>query len=58
MTTAACPMADMIMDDMRRVVRSIVPEGTAIEVELVWDPLRTPDKMTVLARDHFGCSPG
>ncbi|HEY0879676.1 MAG TPA: metal-sulfur cluster assembly factor [Zeimonas sp.] len=58
MTTAACPMADMIMDDVRQVVRAIVPEGTAIEVELVWDPPWSPDKMTGFAREHFGWSPG
>lgn len=58
MTTAACPMADMIMDDVRRVVRAMVPEGTAVEVELVWDPPWTPDKMSGFAREHFGWSPG
>ena len=57
MTTAACPMADMIMDDVRRVVQAMVPEGTAVEVELVWDPPWTPEKMTGFARDHFGWSP-
>lgn len=58
MTTAACPMADMIMDDVRNAIRALVPDGTAIEVELVWDPPWTPEKMTGFARDHFGWSPG
>lgn len=57
MTTAACPMADMIMDDVREVVRRMTPHGTAVEVELVWDPPWTPEKMTGLARDHFGWAP-
>jgi metal-sulfur cluster biosynthetic enzyme len=54
MTTAACPMADMIVDQARDAVRAIVPEGTAIDVQLVWDPPWTPDKMTGVARTHFG----
>ena len=54
MTTAACPMADMIVGQARDVISAIVPEGTAVDVQLVWDPPWTPDKMTGIAREHFG----
>jgi metal-sulfur cluster biosynthetic enzyme len=54
MTTAACPMADMITDQVREVVTAMVPRGTAVTVELVWDPPWTPDKMTGIAKGHFG----
>ena len=54
MTTAACPMADMIVDQVRDVVTATVPPGTAVNVELVWDPPWTPDRMTGIAREHFG----
>jgi len=54
MTTAACPMADMIMDQAREAVAAVVPPGTTIDVQLVWDPPWTPDKMTGIAREHFG----
>ena len=54
MTTAACPMAEMIVDQARDAVAAIVPAGTAIDVQLVWDPPWTPDKMTGVAREHFG----
>jgi metal-sulfur cluster biosynthetic enzyme len=54
MTTAACPMADMIVDQARDVIGAIVPEGTAVDVRLVWDPPWTPDKMTGIAKEHFG----
>ena len=53
MTTAACPMADMIVDQARAAVAAIVPEHP-VDVELVWDPPWTPDKMTGIAREHFG----
>jgi len=54
MTTAACPMADMIMDEVRAVIRSTTPVNTRIDVRLVWDPPWTPDRMTGVAREHFG----
>lgn len=56
MTTAACPMTEMIVDQVREVVTSIVPEGTTVDVELVWDPPWTPDKMSGIAKEHFGWS--
>jgi metal-sulfur cluster biosynthetic enzyme len=31
-----------------------VPGGTIVDVRLVWDPPWTPDKMTGVAREHFG----
>ncbi|MCC7325866.1 MAG: metal-sulfur cluster assembly factor [Burkholderiales bacterium] len=54
MTTAACPMADMIVDQVRDAVAAIAPPDTAIDVRLVWDPPWTPDRMTGIAKEHFG----
>ena len=54
MTTAACPMADMIVDQARDAVAAIVPPETSVDVRLVWDPPWTPDRMTGIAREHFG----
>jgi metal-sulfur cluster biosynthetic enzyme len=54
MTTAACPMADMIAEQARDAVAAIMPAGTRVEVRLVWDPPWTPDKMSGIAREHFG----
>jgi metal-sulfur cluster biosynthetic enzyme len=54
MTTAACPMTDMIVAQVRDVLERIVPVGTSVDVELVWDPPWTPGKMTGIAKEHFG----
>ena len=54
MTTAACPMADMIVDQARAAIESIAGASTRVNVNLVWDPPWTPDRMTDLARQHFG----
>jgi metal-sulfur cluster biosynthetic enzyme len=54
MTTAACPLGDLITGQARDAVAAIAPPGTAVDVELVWDPPWTPDRMTGIAREHFG----
>jgi metal-sulfur cluster biosynthetic enzyme len=54
MTTAACPMTGMIVEQAHDAVAALVPDGTAVDVRLVWEPPWTPDKMTGVARQHFG----
>ena len=54
MTTAACPMTEMIVDEARAALARVVPAGTAVEVRLVWDPPWTPERMSPAARAHFG----
>jgi metal-sulfur cluster biosynthetic enzyme len=56
MTTAACPMTDMIVGEARDVIGAVVPLGTTVDVRLVWDPPWTPDKMSGIAKEHFGWS--
>jgi metal-sulfur cluster biosynthetic enzyme len=56
MTTAACPMVDMITEQVREVIAAAVPPGTDIDIKLVWDPPWTPDKMSGIAKEHFGWS--
>jgi metal-sulfur cluster biosynthetic enzyme len=56
MTTAACPLADTIIDEARKFIAAIVPSGTNIDIRLVWDPPWTPDRMSGLAKERFGWS--
>lgn len=56
MTTAACPMSDMIVDQARDAVAAASPPDTTVDVRLVWDPPWTPDRMSGLAKTHFGWS--
>ncbi|MBK9607423.1 MAG: metal-sulfur cluster assembly factor [Betaproteobacteria bacterium] len=53
MTTPACPMGDMILDQAHAAISTIAPDG-AIELELVWDPPWTPALMSENARGFFG----
>lgn len=57
MTSAACPMADLIARQVQAVLEAAVPQGTPVEVRIVWDPPWTPERMSELAREHFGWAP-
>lgn len=54
MTTPACPMSSMIADQVREVISAEVPAGTAITVNLVWEPAWDSSMMSDHAREHFG----
>lgn len=57
MTSPACPMGDLIMDDIDRVLDEALPAHIRVDVELVWDPPWTPERMEGGARSHFGWTP-
>ncbi len=53
MTTAACPLADQVVDDARSRLSEI--EGVrAVDVRLVWEPKWTPARMTDSAKATLG----
>jgi metal-sulfur cluster biosynthetic enzyme len=54
MTSAACPVANVIVADVERELDAIVPRELAVEVELVWDPPWTPDRMSEGAKRFMG----
>lgn len=56
MTTPACPMGEMILDDVHEALAALAPTGVEIDIELVWDPPWSPDKMSEHARKHLGWS--
>lgn len=54
MTSAACPMSEMLLDDIDRVLQRALPPDTPVEVELVWEPPWTPARMSAEARELLG----
>ena len=53
LTSPGCPAGTEIIDDVKRVVADL--EGVqAVEVELVWDPYWTPEKMDPRVRAFLG----
>lgn len=54
MTSAACPMAGMIVDDVHAELEAALPPRTFVDVQLVWDPPWTPERLSPHARQVFG----
>jgi len=54
MTSAACPVADVIVDDIEAQLARVVPQRLAIHVDLVWEPGWTPERMSDRARLFMG----
>lgn len=53
LTSPGCPAGTEIMDDVRQTLRDL--EGvTEVEVELVWEPYWTPDRMDPRVRAFLG----
>lgn len=54
MTSPACPLGDLICEQARRAVAALLPVGFPLEVELVWDAMWTPERMSESARQAMG----
>jgi metal-sulfur cluster biosynthetic enzyme len=53
LTSPGCPAGTEIIDDVKRVLTDM--EGVeSVDVELVWDPYWTPDKMDPRVRAFLG----
>ena len=53
LTSPGCPAGTEIIDDVKKVLSDL--DGVqAVEVELVWDPYWTPDKMDPRVRAFLG----
>ena len=54
MTSAACPVAELIIDDIREALQRAFGADMHIDVALCWDPPWTPERMSAGARDAMG----
>lgn len=54
MTSPACPVAPYLVDESTAAIRAIAPAGTDVQVDLVWEPPWTPDRMSPEAQGRFG----
>lgn len=53
LTSPGCPSGAEIMGDVERVIKDLEDVGT-VDVELVWDPYWTPEKMDPRIRAFLG----
>lgn len=54
MTSAACPVSDVIVADVEGELDRVLPPGLMLHVELVWDPAWTPQRMSPKAKAFMG----
>jgi metal-sulfur cluster biosynthetic enzyme len=54
MTSPACPASEYIVDEAAAAIRAVAPEGTEVEVRLVWEPPWSPERMSGDAQQRFG----
>ena len=54
MTSAACPVADVIVADVEDALDAALPPGLKIHVELEWEPPWSPQRMSPRARAFMG----
>ncbi len=50
MTSPACPVADLIVEEVENELDRVVPAECRIEVELCWEPVWEPSMMSRRAR--------
>jgi metal-sulfur cluster biosynthetic enzyme len=54
MTSAACPVAELIMAEIESELDRVVPAACTIRIDLVWEPPWTAERMSARARRAFG----
>lgn len=54
MTSAACPVADVIVEDCERELAAVLPPDVHIAIELVWEPAWSPERLSESARRFMG----
>ncbi|TXI60726.1 MAG: metal-sulfur cluster assembly factor [Limnohabitans sp.] len=53
-TSATCPMADVMKDDAAEAVQHVCPPGVEVRVDMDWDTVWSPDRMSPTLRERFG----
>jgi metal-sulfur cluster biosynthetic enzyme len=55
LTTPGCPMHDTIIGGVNRVLNEHLKESKEVKVDIVWEPMWSPDNMSEEAKDSLGC---
>jgi metal-sulfur cluster biosynthetic enzyme len=56
MTTPACPLGEMMSEEIKLVLRDRFPDAADIHVAIVWDPPWSPELMSEESRRQLGMS--
>jgi metal-sulfur cluster biosynthetic enzyme len=56
MTSPACPVGEMLLDDIHSTLTNMLPDEMKIDINLVWDPPWNPDMISNEAKQRLGWS--
>lgn len=54
LTSRACPLAELVLEEARQKVISTYPDVARVNIQLVWDPVWTPDFITDAGYEQLG----
>ena len=54
MTSAACPVAGLILEEAQAELEAIAPSGLPVQVELTWEPPWSPERISEHSRRFMG----
>lgn len=54
MTSYACPMSEMVIEDIHDTLRKTLADNTEIDLDLVWEPAWEPSMIEPEARKRLG----
>ena len=54
MTSAACPVAGLIVEEVESELHAIAPPGMQVRVELTWEPPWSPERISAHSRRFMG----
>lgn len=58
MTSPACPMGDLIIDDIHAELERLLPANIEVKLTVVWDPPWQPSMMSADCRGRLGWQDG
>ena len=54
MTSPACPVGELVADEVEAALRTALPADVPVDVTLTWSPAWDSSMMSDAARRHFG----
>lgn len=54
LTSQACPMGEMLLDDIHATLTRLLPNEMEFDLNLVWEPPWNPDMMSAEAKQRLG----
>lgn len=54
MTSYACPMSEMVIENINDAVRKALADNLTLELDLVWEPAWEPSMMSAQAKQLLG----